>query len=235
MLLLTHLLATPDWHHPPRQDANTAPEAPQVTTNTLEYVTSHDSGLSIDSFDADLRKPGQRQPEDTPREHPHVSGTALYIAFGALLSTEFVGGITMQLLGPTTPIIASIFNAESQLGLLTGMNFMPQVGGMLLFGQFLSNYNAKHCLMAAFVISMIGALLSGTANGFGQLVFGRAVSGFGTAGQLVSFQSIISMIFPLDIRPKLFGLFGLQNVISGTVGPIAAGVSLCLYDILLQS
>lgn len=55
------------------------------------------------------------------------------------------------------------------------------------------------------------------------LIAGRAIAGIGSAACYIVVQTLVAFLVELKYRPLMFGLFGLQNAISGTVGPIIAG------------
>ncbi|GME26882.1 hypothetical protein MKZ38_004868 [Neofusicoccum parvum] len=127
------------------------------------------------------------------------------------------------MLSPALPVVASKFGALSQLGWVSGAYYMTQCGCMLLFGQCLAIFNAKHVLLASVAFFMVGSAISGGALNVNTLILGRAVAGIGAAGCWVSVQTGVALLVELKRRPFLLGLFGLQNAVSGTVGPIVAG------------
>lgn len=128
-----------------------------------------------------------------------------------------------NMLSPALPIVASRFNALNQLGWVSGAYYVTQCGCMLLFGQCLAVFNAKYVLIAAISFFMIGSAISGGANNVTTLIAGRAVAGIGSAGCWISVQTLVALLVDLKDRPVLLGLFGLQNPVSGTAGPVIAG------------
>lgn len=137
--------------------------------------------------------------------------------------TEFMGGLGGNMLAPALPIVASEFNGLDQLGWIGGAYYMTQCGCMLLFGQCLAIFNSKYVLMAAIGFFMLGSAISGSAMNIETLIIGRAFAGIGAAGCWVCVQTLVAMLVKLETRPKLLGLFGIQNAVSGNVGPILAG------------
>ena len=134
-----------------------------------------------------------------------------------------MGGLGGNMLSPALPIIASEFNGLNQLGWVSGAYYMTQCGCMLLFGQCLAVFNSKYVLMSAIAFFMLGSCISGAAMDIETLIIGRAFAGIGAAGCWVSVQTLVAMLVELEDRPKLLGLFGVQNAVSGTTGPILAG------------
>jgi MFS family permease len=178
----------------------------------LDPVAGESDAKSIDD-----KSPGDEQ------EREHLHGRALVLAFFAWLMTEFMGGLGGNMLSPALPVVASQFNGLNQLGWVSGAYYMTQCGCMLLFGQCLAIFNAKYVLMSATAFFMLGSCISGAAMNIETLIIGRAFAGIGAAGCWVSVQTLVAMLVELQDRPKLLGLFGVQNAVSGTTGPILAG------------
>lgn len=127
------------------------------------------------------------------------------------------------MLSPALPVVASEFNGLNQLGWVSGAYYMTQCGCMLLFGQCLALFNSKYVLMSAIGFFMLGSAISGSAMNIETLIIGRAFAGIGSAGCWVCVQTLVAMLVELEDRPRLLGLFGVQNAVSGTTGPILAG------------
>lgn len=134
-----------------------------------------------------------------------------------------MGGLGGNMLSPALPLVASQFNALDQLGWVSGAYYMTQCACMLLFGQCLAMFNSKHVLIAAIAFFMLGSCIYGAAHSIETLILGRAFAGIGAAGCWVSVQTLVAMLVELKDRPGILGLFGLQNAVSGTLGPIIAG------------
>jgi MFS family permease len=184
----------------------------------LDPIASENDTKNVDEDAIDDYKPPR---DEQQRECLH--GRALLLAFFAWLMTEFMGGLGGNMLSPALPIVASQFNGLNQLGWVSGAYYMTQCGCTLLFGQCLAIFNAKYVLMSATAFFMLGSCISGAAMNIETLIIGRAFAGIGAAGCWVSVQTLVAMLVELQDRPKLLGLFGLQNAVSGTTGPILAG------------
>lgn len=127
------------------------------------------------------------------------------------------------MLAPAIPVIASNFNAFGQLGWISGAFYMTQCGSMLLFGQCSELFDTKYVLIVAILFNMLGSAISGGASDVTSLIVGRAVAGIGSAGCYMTVQALVAYLVDLKYRALIFGLFGLQNVIAVTAGPISAG------------
>ncbi|KAJ5652344.1 hypothetical protein N7507_009770 [Penicillium longicatenatum] len=157
------------------------------------------------------------------QEREHIRGRRLFLAFCGWVITEFMGGLGGNMLSPALPVVASQFNGLSKLGWVSGAYYMTQCACMLLFGQALALFNGKYVLISAIVFFMLGSAVSGVAHNIETLIIGRAIAGIGAAGCWVSVQTTVAALVDLELRPLILGLFGIQNAVSGTCGPVLAG------------
>jgi MFS family permease len=195
----------------------------EVATGNLDLLVGKDGGdpsITITTIETNLSEADMRAER---QERVYLHGRKLVFAFLGWLLTEFMGGLGGNMLGPALPIVASQFNGLDQLGWVGGAYYMTQCACMLLFGQCLALFNSKYVLISAVAFFMLGSCISGAAQNIETLIIGRAFAGIGAAGCWVSVQTLVAMLVELQDRPKLLGLFGLQNAVSGTVGPILAG------------
>ncbi|KAH7127736.1 major facilitator superfamily domain-containing protein [Dactylonectria estremocensis] len=193
-----------------------APCVPVASVDKTGCTVEHDEMTK----DPEAQGHGVIYPEHRAQ---YLTGWPLVWAFVGWLMTEFMGGLGGNMLSPALPVVASKFNGLNQLGWVSGAYYMSQCGCMLLFGQSLAVFNAKYVLIAAIVFFMIGSTISGGAQDITTLILGRAIAGIGAAGCWVSVLTLVALLVELKTRPVLMGLFGVQNAISGTVGPIIAG------------
>ncbi|KAJ5999038.1 hypothetical protein N7451_006848 [Penicillium sp. IBT 35674x] len=157
------------------------------------------------------------------QERKHLKGRRLFFAFWGWVITEFMGGLGGNMLSPALPVVASQFNGLGKLGWVSGAYYMTQCACMLLFGQALALFNGKYVLISAIVFFMLGSAVSGAAHSIETLIVGRAIAGIGAAGCWVSVQTTVAELVDLESRPLILGLFGIQNAVSGSCGPIIAG------------
>ncbi|KAJ5918379.1 hypothetical protein N7454_010754 [Penicillium verhagenii] len=201
-----------------------APE-PIWRTPSEENDPKHGSTIHVENI-----LPNVTDPEPAPtkqfiqhQKREHLKGRRLIFAFVGWMLTEFMGGLGGNMLSPALPIVASQFDGLGKLGWVSGAYYMTQCACMLLFGQALVLFNGKYVLIAAIVFFMLGSAVSGAAHTIETLIVGRAIAGIGAAGCWVSVQTTVAELVDLESRPLILGLFGIQNAVSGTCGPIIAG------------
>ncbi|KAI9737410.1 MAG: hypothetical protein M1834_009564 [Cirrosporium novae-zelandiae] len=192
-----------------------------IATGNLDVRLPHETAEHIEDVDFGGPRKGMHY-EHQEREYLH--GRKLIFAFCGWILSEFTTGMGGNMLAPALPIVASQFNALDRLGWVASAYYMTQCPCMLLFGQYLALFNSKYVLIVAIGFFMFGSLLSGAAHNIETLILGRAFTGIGAAGCWVSVQTLVAMLVELKNRPIILGLFGLQNAVSSTVGPILAGV-----------
>ncbi|CAK0744959.1 Major facilitator superfamily membrane protein [Azospirillaceae bacterium] len=105
------------------------------------------------------------------------------------------------------------------LGLLTGVYFVGFGLFQLPLGLLLDRFGARRVEAVLLLIAALGALRFATADGFGDLVLGRALIGLGVSACLMAGFKALTLWFPSQRLPLVNGmLLGL-----GACGAVFAG------------
>ncbi|KAJ7339008.1 ABC transporter [Mycena albidolilacea] len=152
-----------------------------------------------------------------------VTGKKLAIAFTAMLLSQMLIALDQTILATALPRIASDLHSFTLQGWVATSFILTQTVFMLFYGQVLRIYPAKWVLISSIIIFEIGSLLCGVAQNVDELIAGRAVSGLGAAGMMVSMFQVIATVTRLEDRPRLFGLFGAVFGVSSVIGPLIGG------------
>lgn len=128
--------------------------------------------------------------------------------------------LDQTILAPALPVIASRFNALSELSWIASAYFLTQCAFLLLYGQILTLFDRRMTFMCAIVTFEVGSIICAAAPTVNVLIFGRAFSGCGAAGIFVAVLSIVAEVTRLEDRPKLLGLFGGVFAVSSIIGPL---------------
>ncbi|KAH9813590.1 major facilitator superfamily domain-containing protein [Melampsora americana] len=152
-----------------------------------------------------------------------LRGKKLALAFVGMLLSVFLISLDQTILSPALPVIASSFDALDQIGWIASGYLITQVSFLLLYAQLLITYNRRWIFVAAIFIFELGSLICAVSPNLISLIIGRAVSGLGAGGILISCLSIIADITELQDRPKLLGSFGAVFATSSVVGPLLGG------------
>lgn len=181
---------------------------------------------TIDEFEGLREKPRWRTKiangNAETREYEHLHGKQLWFAFFAWFTMDFMRAFGMLLHGPSTPVIASLFGAEHKLGFISAASHLTTVGGVLLYGQLMVNYNAKWVLLGSVICTIVGSLVTGLApiDSVNTFILGKAIDGFGAAGAGVCLHGVLALLIDLEERPRLFGLLATNHAVCGAVAPI---------------
>jgi MFS family permease len=84
-------------------------------------------------------------------------------------------------------------------------------------------YSAKWLLVALVTVFEIGSLVCAVAPTSNALIVGRVIQGFGATGITSGALMLLTVLVPLQARPKYAGGIGAMFGIASIAGPIAGG------------
>ncbi|EIW79989.1 MFS general substrate transporter, partial [Coniophora puteana RWD-64-598 SS2] len=90
--------------------------------------------------------------------------------------------LDQTILSTALPVIASYFNAVSDLSWIASAYFLPQAVFMLFFGRVLTLAPAKVVFLLTIFLFELGSLFCAVAPSVDFLIFGRAFAGLGASG-----------------------------------------------------
>lgn len=93
----------------------------------------------------------------------------------------------------------------------------------LSFGLVLKYYSTKYVLFTFTAIFEIGSVICAAAPTSSALIAGRAITGIGAAAIAPGVYLMITLIVPLQDRPKYLGSLGSAFGISSILGPVLGG------------
>lgn len=93
-----------------------------------------------------------------------------------------------------------------------------------LFGKLSDLYGRKRIYQVAVFVFLLGSILCGVAETFGQLVLFRAVQGLGAGGVMPVAITITGDIYTLEERGRIQGVFSGMWALASLVGPLLGGV-----------
>ncbi len=98
-----------------------------------------------------------------------------------------------------------------------------------IFAKLSDLYDRKRILIAGLLIFIGGSILSGISQSFNELVFFRAIQGFGSGDFFPVGLSIVAVIFPPETRARVTGLlsgvFGIATVAGPLLGAAIVNVT----------
>jgi MFS family permease len=118
-----------------------------------------------------------------------------------------------------SPTLASEFGLDAaETGLLASVYFLVFAGAQLPIGVLLDRYGPRRVHSVLLVMAVGGATLFGNAEGFAELLIGRAMIGLGVAAALMAGLKAIVIWFPRERIALVNGCM----IMLGSLGAVAA-------------
>ena len=188
----------------------------------VDTADPHDASLGAEQDQRSIPpKSGAR-----PREEPEASGKTSLSNWRLIFSVflPFAAGYFLSFLFRTinasiSPALVHEFGLDaSKTGLLAAVYFLVVAGAQLPLGMFLDRYGPRRVQSVMLVIAVGGATLFGTADGFAELLAGRAMIGLGVATALMAGLKAIVTWFPKERIALVNGWM----IMLGSLGAVTA-------------
>ncbi|OAA82640.1 Major facilitator superfamily domain, general substrate transporter [Akanthomyces lecanii RCEF 1005] len=141
---------------------------------------------------------------------------ALYLIF-------FLVALDRTIIGTAIPTISAEFNSFGDIAWYESAFLLPLCVLQLSFGLVLKYYSTKCVLFIFTAIFEIGSIVCAAAPTSSALIAGRAITGIGAAAIAPGVYLMITLIVPLQDRPKYLGSLGSAFGISSILGPVLGG------------
>ena len=154
-----------------------------------------------------------------------------WLAMSSMLIGAFVGMLSETSLNIALPTLGRVFSVGTGTlqWLVTG--YMLMIGIVLPFSSLISKwFSTRQIIIFALADFTVGALISGFANSFGMLLFGRMIQGIGTGLALPLAMHIILEHVPLERRGFMVGVATMTTCFAPAIGPTYGGIILHHFD-----
>ncbi|KAL6721753.1 hypothetical protein ACLMJK_000858 [Lecanora helva] len=141
----------------------------------------------------------------------------------AIWLAVFLVALDRTIIGTAIPTISSDFNSFGDIAWYESGFLLPLCVFQLSFGRVYKYYSAKWVLVTLVAIFEIGSIVCASAPSSNALIVGRAIAGIGGAGISSGAFVLISILVPLQSRPKYSGALGSTFGVASIVAPIASG------------
>ncbi|KAF4338224.1 HC-toxin efflux carrier TOXA [Fusarium beomiforme] len=141
----------------------------------------------------------------------------------ALFLVFFLVALDRTIIGTAIPTISAEFNSFGDIAWYESAFLLPLCVFQLSFGLVFKYYSTKWVLFTLTAIFEIGSIVCAAAPNSNALIVGRAITGIGGAGIGSGVFIYITLLFPLEERPKYLGSLGSAFGISSILGPILGG------------
>ena len=141
----------------------------------------------------------------------------------ALMLAMLLAALDQTIVATALPRIATDLHGLSKLSWVATAYLMTSAISTPLYGKVGDQFGRKKIFQFAIVLFLVGSALSGLSQTMNQLVFFRALQGFGAGGLMSLSQAIVGEIVPPRQRGKYLGYFAGVFALASVVGPLLGG------------
>lgn len=160
---------------------------------------------------------------DAPHESPRIFGHPYRTAtIGILLVVTLVAFEGMSV-GVIMPTVSTDLNALELYGVSFSAFLIASLFANVVAGLWADRRGYALPFLAGLGLFVLGMGLAGAAQNAELFLVARAVQGLGAGPTLVALYVMISRVYPVDVRPRIFAVLSAAWVVPAMVGPAVAG------------
>lgn len=144
------------------------------------------------------------------------------IVLGIMLSI-FMASMEVTVVATAMPTIVSQLGGLHAYSWVFAVYLLASTTALPIFGKVSDLYGRRSVYAVALGLFLIGSLLCGLAGSMSQLIAFRVVQGVGAGGLLTIAFIAIGVLFNLEERARITGLFAGVWAVSSIVGPLVGG------------
>lgn len=167
-----------------------------------------------------MRTPG----EEAGRYGLMNPGKERRLVTAALVLGMFLAALEATAVGTAMPTVVAELGGVSRYSWVFSAYLLTSTTTVPLFGKLADLYGRRRIYLVSVGLFMLGAMLSGTATTFTQLIVYRAIQGLGAGGVQPVTITVVGDIYSLEERGRMQGLFSGVWAVSGLAGPVVGGV-----------
>ncbi len=142
----------------------------------------------------------------------------------ALVLGMFLAALDATAVGTALPTVVADLGGVSRYSWVFSAYLLTSTTTVPLFGKLADLFGRRRIYLVSVVLFLLGAMLSGTATTFTQLILWRALQGVGAGGVQPVAITLVGDIYTMQERGRMQGLFSAVWAVSSLVGPAAGGV-----------
>ncbi|KAG5744812.1 hypothetical protein H9Q70_012486 [Fusarium xylarioides] len=146
--------------------------------------------------------------EDADTEKTYPPKKVVLPTMLALFLVFFLVALDRTIIGTAIPTISAEFDSFGDIAWYEFAFLLPLCVFQLSFGLVFKYYSTKWVLFILTAIFEIGSIVCAAAPNSNALIVGRAITGIGGAGIGSGVFIYITLLFPLEERPKYLGSLG---------------------------
>ncbi|KAL9580461.1 MAG: hypothetical protein Q9212_004480 [Teloschistes hypoglaucus] len=161
--------------------------------------------------------------DDNQNKKSYPPKKAVLPAMAAIYLAVFLVSLDRTIIGTAVPTITKEFDSFGDIAWYEAGFLLPLCMLQLSFGRVYKYYSTKWLLVALVAIFELGSIVCATAPTSNALIVGRVIQGVGGTGITAGAFMLISLLVPLQSRPKYAGGLGSMFGLASIIGPIAGG------------
>ncbi|KAG9857544.1 MFS general substrate transporter, partial [Aureobasidium melanogenum] len=158
---------------------------------------------------------------DDEKQYPRMK--IVLPAMAATYLALFLVAIDRTIIGTAVPAISNQFDSFGDIAWYESGFLLPLCALQLSFGLVYTYYATKWVLIILVSVFEIGSIVCASAPTSNALIVGRVIQGIGGAGIASGSIILISMLVPLQARPKWTGGIGAVFGLASILGPLLGG------------
>ncbi|WP_306768304.1 MDR family MFS transporter [Roseomonas sp. AR75] len=173
---------------------------------------------------ADGQAAAMTPPQPTEDPPPAAPAPRLRLVLGGALLTMALAALDQNIVNTALPRMVGDLGGMAHISWVVTAFMLTATVTAPLYGKLSDLYGRRRLFFLAVSLFLAGSLLSGLAQGMGQLIAFRALQGLGAGGLLVLAQAAIGDVVPPRDRPRYQGLFTGTFALATVAGPLIGGV-----------
>ncbi|CAJ0546591.1 Ff.00g012180.m01.CDS01 [Fusarium sp. VM40] len=184
---------------------------------------SEKDSQDVDRSDRPSTEGEVQPPDSTEIEKTYPPKKIVLPTMIALFLVFFLVALDRTIIGTAIPTISAEFDSFGDIAWYESAFLLPLCVFQLSFGLVFKYYSTKWVIFALAFIFEIGSIVCASAPTSNALIVGRAITGIGGAGIGSGAFIYVTLLFPLEERPKYLGALGAAFGLSSILGPILGG------------
>jgi EmrB/QacA subfamily drug resistance transporter len=143
--------------------------------------------------------------------------------FAAIVLVLLLSSLDQTVVATALPVIARDLGDPSRLPWVVTSYLAAATVALPIYGKMGDQFGRKTVLLVALALFLVGSALCGMADTLGQLIFYRALQGFGGGGLVVSAFATVGDLVAPERRARIQGWLGAVFAVSTIAGPLIGG------------